>query len=284
MISAYRKTVAKAREFHGRYPVRSNNILRWLLEAFCLPLEVFLHNRMGIQYFHLPKAFIGFLFPFICMLLINFGISLHISILPWNLGFVRVYPVLTLPASWQEFWQDFLRTYDALTAVINNSGWGSSADLTACALLLYAIAANCRWIEQFWRERVRDVVHPRSSGNPYAIWNPVYWLMHKLNFQSDMVKLICEPLLCIGLAQLFNRWLETSTTLSEGEKVSLQFVAVWFGLGGMLLMLKAFFENRSRYVAEYERQAADQDAKAFEAGNANESGEIPMAVTPQPKL
>ncbi len=108
-MAGYKDTVARAREFCSRYPTTGRNPFRFVLEAFCLPLEVFLRSGFGVMYFHIPKAFVGFLFPFLCMVLVNFGIKFHVSIYPWNMGFIRAYPTVDLPDSWGVLWDDIRR-------------------------------------------------------------------------------------------------------------------------------------------------------------------------------
>ena len=67
---------------------------------------------------------------------------------------------------------------------------------------IYHLIANFRLLQILRGNLLAEHHHNRSSGEPFRIWDPIYLLGHYLNSRLDVVKMICEPLLCFTLSRV----------------------------------------------------------------------------------
>jgi hypothetical protein len=232
-------------------------LLNFLLRSFCLTLEVFLHGKIGSRYLTVPKALVGWLFPWICFLLAGFGFGfmpgLHVDS-PGLLDFWR--PLLDAIGDYVNgggFERGWTHMKTTVAALLNPDTRVTVAGPVGIAVTIYSIIFNMRLVEAFVRNRVAEPAHPNSSGDPWFVWNPIYILFHRLNFRIDVVKQFGEPALCLF----------TGLEVYRHASAEWHFVGVWLILGALFMLVRMYLENRRRSKLFYDRVANEMNARAF---------------------
>jgi hypothetical protein len=259
------------------YPAKKEGILLHILRSVCLTLEVFLHRRIGERYLTWPHMAMGLIFIFFVG---------HYA-LKWDLRdhYLIDFGSVSIPSLWGDtLYEQPLKAglikYPQFTAREVDRVLGipiyfftvakddfQGVPLLLVASLLYLSTAKWRVLEVFFLNRLNVSTHNRSSGEPYRIWDTVYLLGHKTNFQIDLVKQWCEPSFCLLLAIAIR-----ATTPTE-----FHFISVWLTVGSVALIFKSWLENRQRKQLFLDRVANEFDLEGvriqqrFQSEGANQT-------------
>ena len=131
----------------------------------------------------------------------------------------------------------------------------AGVQLLSLFLLIYSAFASWGSWEIFIRNRQNNPPSPRSSGEPYSVWNVFYYLFYKTNFQTDLVKQFCEPFLCflVGVVVL----------VVFPSSPARKFFSFWLISGSVALYLKAYLENCARKDLYLDRIGNEMDLEAL---------------------
>lgn len=189
------------------YPATKDSFWGMILKSYCLTLEVFLHKEIGERYINWQRILIGF----VCLYVIGHaGVDWNLKTyywvdreveLPWvGSQHYQLFPLFRYPV----FQASKIRLlgFNMPITVFTDTKF-DGVEVFALVLTVYLTISEWRQLEIFLNNRLGVAMHNRSSGEPYRVWDPVYILAHKLNFQIDVVKQICEPALCIVFGLLF---------------------------------------------------------------------------------
>ena len=127
--------------------------------------------------------------------------------------------------------------------------------LLAMILFIYISFAEWRLLEIFLGNRLNSPPSPRSSGEPFEFWDIFYLGFHKARFQVDLVKQVCEPLLCFLFGGL--------VIILFPSSAALRVIAIWLFTGSFALFLKAYIENRARKNLYLDRIGNEMDLEGL---------------------
>jgi hypothetical protein len=239
--------------------------MRFILESITLTQEVFLHTRIGELYISVPKAIAGSVFLFLTLLLAIFGFSISVHPDPTQIGgvsFLKSFIESVLSFEWQQSYEN-LR---ALITTLRNPE--TRADILwpiQLTVVTFSVFVNAHLLLNFLAKHSIPprLWHPRSSGEPWKIWDPVYRLGHRYNMRVDLVKQFCEPIACYFIGSFLGSPALTNLlgfTLPDEWR----FLVTWLKFGAFFLFLRAYLENRNRKKLTLDRLANEYDARAFE--------------------
>lgn len=275
----------KSRE-HSSRELPPTGILAYVLDALCLPFQMFLRGRMGRKYFTYPKFLISSFFFLICLCLMQFRFETEVYAGPFTPGGFRPIPHIEFP----DTFLSFLSNLRASFTIWTNSFTPTFAKLrrlfdTGDALIyqtiaLYYLLANVRfWLSKL-SERFQDGVQMFSSGRPkllglLPIWDMLgfYRIEYLLNFKTDLVKQVGEPLLLYLSAQYL---LNPKTSLVEFainhgvSPTNLTFLGICCFFGAIFLALQAYVrslperrDNEAMEVAKFRNEAREAHFQQF---------------------
>ena len=131
----------------------------------------------------------------------------------------------------------------------------AGVDIFPLFLSIYYAFAQWKLIEIFLHNRFNTPPHPKSSGETYKLWNSFYVVTNKLNFHTDLVKQVFEPVVCSLFGLLFYFLYDINTAYG--------FIAFWLLSSTICLFLKAYIENRGRKALYLDRVGGDMDLEAL---------------------
>lgn len=239
------------------YPNSKFNVWKFLLESITMTLEVFLHTRIGEVYLSIPKAIVGSIFLFITLLLSLFGFSFSVHADPTQIGGISLFKSFlesALSFDWKGAWENLK---DLSTHLWNPETREDILGPVQIVVISFSVMVNAHLLVNFISKHRTPprVWHPRSSGEPWFIWNPVYYLGHRFNVRVDIVKQFGEPVFCYLLANFL-----VSNGILPTEWL---FISAWLKVGALFLLLRAYLENKQRNRLTLDRLANEYDADAF---------------------
>lgn len=239
------------------YPDSKFSIWRFLLEGITLSLEVFLHTRIGEVYLSIPKAIVGSVFIFLTLVLSAFGFSFSIHPDPTQIGgisLLKSFLESLFSFEWRSAYDNLVHLWISL--------WNPETRVDVLGpvqimVVTFSVMVNVHLLVNFISKHRTPprIWHPRSSGEPWFIWNPIYLLGYRFNVRVDIVKQLAEPIFCYMLAM----------ALIEFDLLPKDwlFISAWLKVGAVLLLLRAYLENRNRKRLTLDRIANEYDSKAF---------------------
>lgn len=247
------------------YPDTRFRVLKFILEGITLPLEVFLHSRIGERYLSVPKGLVGVAFFFLALLLTPFGPSLSVYLDPGQLGGISVLKTILYSLGNMAWRQSFEEFKSLVQKIFDPKFQQDVIDPIETAIVVFTLAFNFHLLWNFLsRHRTPPQLwHPRSSGEPWPVWNWLYRLGYRYNVRIDLVKQIGEPLFCFLLGTfLGNR--DWTAPFGFAVPREWQFLIVMLKLGAFALLLRAYLENRNRKKLTLDRLGNEFDSEAFE--------------------
>lgn len=133
----------------------------------------------------------------------------------------------------------------------------STALVWPATLIIFGIC-RAHMFYNFGRDRFRRAGLHRYPGEPLSFWNPLYVLFDRLNFRSNLVKVVCEPVLCVFVGVVLAKLIQQMPALSE----RLLFLPRWFVWGGILLAIKAGLDQKARVTQIMEVEDQDKSVRA----------------------
>lgn len=212
-----------------------------LLKSFALTLEVFLHHTLGERYLTWPRMLLG---------LLAIWFMAHVG-LPWDwahadAGFMSIwYPHVTFMQVGRVLGIEWSLPFFTRTEF-------EGVSVIAVLLSLYVAAAEAQMLLVFMLNRFAIDTHNRSSGEAYGMWDGFYIFFDSANFRGDLVKQICEPILCFVAG--------ICVFILPRE---FRGVAMWLMLGSLALFFKAWLENRARKKQFLDKAANRMDMAAI---------------------
>lgn len=224
-----------------QYPAKKTNIFLYCFQAYAITLEVFIHREFGEQYLSWLKCFVGFVFLyFLAVVTPPYHLEHNTPTFPLHL------------VSWLPI--------DIPIPLVQAKRVSGLNIIPVFLIICYAFAQS-RLAEIFLFNRFNSPPHPKSSGEPYFLWDSAYELFERLNFRIDLVKQACEPALCFfaGLVALAVSFASTE----RGLIPETLFIAAWLMSASVALFIKAYFENRSRKSLYLDRIGGDMNLEAM---------------------
>lgn len=259
-------TAKEIRESLCVYPGGKFKIPKFILESFSLSLEVFLHTRIGELYISPPKAVVSSIFIFLTLFLAIFGFSVSIHPDPTQIGGVSVFKCFVesvFTFEWREAWENLKHLVETL---VNPETRIDVLGPVQILVVAFSVMVNVHFLINFLSKHRNPprLWHPRSSGEPWPIWNFVYRIGHHYNMKVDLVKQFCEPLLCFMLGEFIKNRDLTESLIGFRLPDEWQFMVAWLKCGAFALLIRAYIENKNRKKLGLDRLANEFDAQAFE--------------------
>ena len=248
------------------YPAKKDSFWTYLLKTYCVTLEVFLHREMGERYLTTFRV----IFAFLSLYVVGHAYT------EWEWAhWFDLFGWSWLPISGPSFHSAPAKVFGfPITFPVFAKTDFAGVSTLAVALSVFLAVAEWRMLEIFIANRLGERTHNRSSGESYGIWNPIYLLSHKLNFQVDVVKQGAEPLVCLLLAIVIFGWanaVEAPGVFGRSgvahERAGFRFLGVWLLTGSIALFTKAYLENRLRKETFLDRVANEIDMEALQSLN-----------------
>lgn len=275
----------KARE-HCSRELPPTGLFAYILDALCLPFQIFLRGRMGRKYFTYPKFLLSSLFFLLCLCLVQFRFETEVYAGPFTPGGFRPIPHIIFPETFLDFIFHLRKSFEIWTTSFTPTFaklsrlFETPEALIYQIIALYYLLANVRfWLSKI-SERFVDGVQMFSSGQPKLLgilpaWDILgfYRIEYLLNFKTDMVKQVGEPLLLYLAAQyLLNPKTELAGIVQATGigQTNLTFIGICCFFGSFFLALQAYVrslperrDNEAMEVAKYRNEAREAHLQQF---------------------
>ncbi len=254
------------RESLSIYPDRKFNIFKFILESVTMTLEVFLHTKIGERYISVPKAIVGAAFMYLTIFLAIFGFSVSIHPDPTQIGGISLLKSFLESLFSFEWRKAFENLGKLITALWNPETRIDVLGPVHITVVVFSVLVNYHLLTNFLAKHSNPprLWHPRSSGEPWPLWNWAYRFGYRYNMRIDLVKQGCEPLFCFLLGSILGNRDFTTKYLGFALPQEWQFLIAWLKIGAFALLLRAYLENRNRKKLTLDRLGNEFDGQAFE--------------------
>ena len=232
---SYSSVVEEVRNKCRFTPVETMTFFSRVLNAFVLPIEAAFHTRIGYDYISYPQTLLAAILLWSSGHILNIDFEMrsfndiihegsaqydhlrattdaisqypalnwlyHTGLVPIDLRSAQENSdndILNLVLNYRAF-PVVIRHHQAKVSFEHDDHLIFSVEKISGAVGIFLFFITIHRIRNFIWARRGEQLHNVYNGEPWSLWNPIYYLGAILHFNVDLVKLFVEPSICISL-------------------------------------------------------------------------------------